>query len=228
MSETNDTNGAPSEEEGHAPKRVIGTPPQVTTQDLLPAEDDGQGGTGYQLDEAKARKAERAAAFFFTLTFLAGIAFIVFYAVWPGHVGNDDIGRAMRSNYALGISLTVAFLGLAVGMTIWVRQLMTTKEIIQERHELASPPEDRQVFNEYFLQGTEESGITKRPLLRRSLLRAAAPRGLVPLVLRRALGPLRETKLRHPGGKRGTRLVVDGTGQPLRPTDFNSPGGIIT
>jgi ubiquinol-cytochrome c reductase iron-sulfur subunit len=228
MSETNDIHGAPSDEEERAPKRVIGTPPQVRSHDLLPPEEDGGESSGYELDPVKARKAERAAAFFFTLTFLAGIAFIVFYAVWPGHVGNDDIVRAMHSNYALGSALTVIFLGLAVGMTIWVRHLMTTKEIIQERHELSSPPEDRQVFNQYFLQGAEESGITKRPLLRRSLLLAAAPLGLLPLVLLRDLGPLPEKKLRHTSWKKGTRLVVDGTGQPLKPSDFNSPGSIIT
>ncbi|GAA0325068.1 Rieske (2Fe-2S) protein [Actinoallomurus spadix] len=228
MSETNETHEASSEEEERAPKRVIGTPPQVQSHDLLPSEGDGGEGSGYKLDPVKARKAERAAAFFFFLTFVAGIAFIVFYAVWPGHVGNDDIVRAMHSNYALGTSLTVIFLGMAVGMTIWVRHLMTTKEIIQERHELASPAEDRQVFNEYFLQGAEESGITKRPLLRRSLLLASAPLGLLPILLLRDLGPLPKTKLRHTSWKKGTRLVVDGTGQPLKPSDFNSPGGIIT
>jgi ubiquinol-cytochrome c reductase iron-sulfur subunit len=224
MTENNETGGASSGEEERAPKRVIGTPPQVQVHDLVPEPEREE--TGYRLDETKARKAERAVAFFFTLTFVAGLAFIVFYAVWPGHVGDTD--RAMRSNYALGTALTLAFAGLAIGMTLWVRHLMTSKEIIQERHELASPEEDRQVFNEYFLQGAEESGITKRPLLRRSLLLATAPLGLLPLVLLRDLGPLPEKKLRHTAWKAGTRLVVDGTGQPLKATDFDSPGGIIT
>ncbi|MCW2947695.1 MAG: (2Fe-2S)-binding protein [Actinoallomurus sp.] len=227
MTDNNETNGAPSDEEGRAPKRVIGTPPPPPTHDLLPDDTGGAEGTGgYQLDEKKARAAERAAGAFFVLTFVAGIAFIVFYAVWPGHVGN--INRATSSNYALGISLTLAFLGLAVGMTIWVRHLMTSKEIIQERHELSSPPEDRQVFNEYFQQGVQESGITQRRFLRRTLLLASAPLGLLPLVLLRDLGPLPEKKLRHTAWKNGTRLVVDGTGQPLKASDFNSPGGIIT
>ena len=225
MTDNNETNGAPSDEEERAPRRVIGTPAQVETHDLLPAEKAAQS-SGYQLDEKKAQSAERVVAFFFTLTFLAGIAFIVFYAVWPGHVG--DIDRATRSNYALGITLTLAFLGLAVGMTVWVRHLMTSKEIIQERHELSSPQEDRQVFNEYFVQGAEESGFMKRRLLRRTLLLASVPLGLLPLVLLRDLGPLPEKKLRHTAWKNGTRLVVDGTGQPLKATDFNSPGGIIT
>jgi ubiquinol-cytochrome c reductase iron-sulfur subunit len=224
MTDSNETNGAP--DEGRAPRRVIGTPSPGTGHDLLPAERPQESDSGYQLDEKKARTAERAAGAFFVLTFVAGIAFIVFYAVWPGHVG--DIHRATRSNYALGVALTLIFLGLAVGMTIWVRHLMTSKEIIQERHELASPAEDREVFNQYFQEGVQESGITQRRLLRRTLLLAAAPLGLLPLLLLRDLGPLPEKKLRHTSWKNGTRLVVDGTGQPLRKTDFNSPGGIIT
>jgi ubiquinol-cytochrome c reductase iron-sulfur subunit len=226
MTDNNETSGATSEEDGRVPKRVIGTPSPVGTQELLPAKDTGQGGTGYVLDERKARNAERVAAAFFVLSFLAGIAFIVFYAVWPGHVGNID--RAARSNYTLGTALTLIFLGLAVGMTIWVRHLVTTKEIVQERHALSSSPEDREVFNQYFQEGTQESGLVQRKLLRRTLLLAAAPLGLLPLLLLRDLGPLPEKKLRHTAWKKGTRLVIDGTGEPLRAADFNSPGGIIT
>jgi ubiquinol-cytochrome c reductase iron-sulfur subunit len=226
MTDNNENSGAPLDEEGRVPKRVIGTPPPVGTQELLPRKEPGEGSSGYVLDEKKARSAERVAAAFFTLTFLAGIAFIVFYAVWPGHVGN--IHRAARSNYTLGTALTLVFVGLAVGMTIWVRHLVTTKEIVQERHAISSTPEDRETFNKYFQEGTQESGLIQRRLLRRTLLLAAAPLGLLPLVLLRDLGPLPEKKLRHTAWKNGTRLVVDGTGQPLKAADFNSPGGIIT
>jgi ubiquinol-cytochrome c reductase iron-sulfur subunit len=224
MTDNNETNDVP--EEGRAPRRVIGTPPPAPGHQLLPTDGDERPETGYKLDPKKARSAERAAAFFFMLTFVAGVAFVVFYAVWPGHVGNID--RAMRSNYTLGVSLTLAFLGLAVGMTIWVRHLMTSKEIIQERHELKSPEEDRQVFNQYFDEGLNESGILKHKLLRRTLLLASAPLGLLPIILLRDLGPLPEKKLRHTAWKAGTRLVVDGTGRPLKASEFNSPGGIIT
>jgi ubiquinol-cytochrome c reductase iron-sulfur subunit len=105
---------------------------------------------------------------------------------------------------------------------------VTTKEIIQERHAISSTSEDRATFNQYFQEGTQESGLVQRRLLRRTLLLAAAPLGLLPLVLLRDLGPLPEKKLRHTTWKKGTRLVVDGTGLPLKATDFNSPGGIIT
>ena len=144
MTDNNDTSGATPEEEGRVPKRVIGTPAPTGTQELVPGKPPADTGGAYVLDEKKARAAERVAAAFFTLSFIGGIAFIVFYAVWPGHVGNID--RATRSNYTLGISLTLVLLGLAVGLTIWVRNLVTTPEIVQERHTISSTPEERGMF----------------------------------------------------------------------------------
>jgi ubiquinol-cytochrome c reductase iron-sulfur subunit len=135
--------------------------------------------------------------------------------------------------------MALSFLALAIGVTIWVRRLMTSKPIVQERHELAADPATRQGFTQAFLEGAEDSGITKRPLLRRTLLLAAAPLGLAPLVLLRDLGPLPEKRLRHTywgeavkkakeEGKKGVRLVVDGTNKPLKVSDFASPGAMIT
>jgi ubiquinol-cytochrome c reductase iron-sulfur subunit len=225
--ETNDSAGVPeiAGEEQRAPKRVIGTPPPVEGPGLVTTVEQKEE-TGYVLDEAKARRAERVVASFFMLTFVAGVAFMFFYGWWPGTAGT--LNRAERSNYFLGSAMTLAFLGLAIGMTIWVRQLMTSKEIIVDRGTLATDPEDRAVFNEYLMQGAEESGLTKRPLLRRSLLLASAPLGLAPLFLLRDLGPLPRTQLRHTAWHNGLRLVVDGTNQPIKATDFDTPGGIIT
>ena len=224
--ENSDATPDTPEEEARVPKRVIGTPDSSGAPILLPLDEPEPEGTGKVLDEDHARNAERVAALFFVLAFVGGIAFIIFYAVWPGHVG--DIHRATRSNYTLGISLTLALLGLAAGLTIWVRHLVTTPEIVQERHVLDSSPEDRKVFNQYLVEGTKESAIGQRRLLRRTLLLAAAPLGLLPIILLRDMGPLPGKKLRHTVWKSGTRLVVEGTGRPLKPSDFNSPGGIIT
>jgi ubiquinol-cytochrome c reductase iron-sulfur subunit len=231
MTDNNDVNGPADVPEGvgeeqRVPRRVIGTPPPGEQAQLVATSADVKEESGYVLDEAKARRAERVVATFFGLTFVSGIAFMFFYGWWPGTVGN--VNRAERSNYLLGAAMTLAFLGLAIGMTIWVRQLMTSKEIIVDRGHLATDPEDRSVFNEYLMQGAEESGLTKRPLLRRSLLLASAPLGLAPLFLLRDLGPLPRTQLRHTAWKAGTRLVVDGTNQPIKATDFDTPGGIIT
>lgn len=220
------------------PKRVIGTPaPGTSMLGTVEASEADAEIPGVTLqDEAKARKAEKVVALCFTITFLAAIAFLVSYVVFP--VGSPE--ATGLSNLALGSSLTIAILGLAVGIVIWVRQIMPKYSLIQERHEMASAEADREVVADTFVRGANESGFVKRKLLRRSLLLAAAPLGLVPLVLLRDLdnNPMRATRfnevLRHTvwgeKNKEGKplRLVVEGTGQPIRAADFNSPGGILS
>ncbi|TNY36223.1 ubiquinol-cytochrome c reductase iron-sulfur subunit [Thermomonospora catenispora] len=224
-----------------SPKRKVGTPAQggrlLATDESEPAPQ----GAGAKLDEAAAKRAERVVAALFLLAALASVGFIAAY-VWSGTQGPDGmhgIDDARASNYALGACMTVAMLAMAVGVTIWVRRLMTSKQIVQQRGELPSGEATRAEFEAAFMEGAEDSGITKRPLLRRTLLLAAAPLGLAPLVLLRDLGPLPEKRLRHTfwgeavkqakaQGKQGVRLVVDGTNRPLRVSDFATPGSMIT
>ncbi|WP_433468453.1 cytochrome bc1 complex Rieske iron-sulfur subunit [Spirillospora sp. CA-128828] len=237
-----DTAGQNGPRDGAARReRVIGTPSPAREKALL-AEDDisAPAGVGEQLDEASAKRAERIVATFFLLAFAASVTFIAYFIGWSGRDGGmHGVTRARESNLWLGGMMALSFLAMAVGITIWVRRLMTSKPIVQERHELAADEETRAAFTEDFLEGAGDSGITKRPLLRRTLLLAAAPLGLAPLVLLRDLGPLPEKRLRHTfwgeavkkaqaEGKKGVRLVVDGTNRPLRVSDFSSPGSMIT
>lgn len=237
---TDTTSG--SEEPQKKSGRVIGTPSPAEQQHLLTAPEDSTpvAAIGEELDEEAAKKAERVVASFFMLAFFASVAFIAYYIGWSGRDGGmHGIVRAREANIVLGSTMTLSFLGLAIGITIWVRRLMTAKPLIQERHELYSSEEDKRGFAEEFLEGTETSGFTKRPLLRRTLLLAMAPLGLAPLLLLRDLGPLPEKKLRttfwgpaveaaKSQGMKGVRLVVADTGRPLTVADFNSPGAMIT
>ncbi|XVQ13638.1 cytochrome bc1 complex Rieske iron-sulfur subunit [Spirillospora sp. CA-255316] len=243
MTDNNDTTGSGREpgEGGATPGRVVGTPSPAAEKQLLASQDiSAPAGAGGELDEKSAKRAERIVALFFLAAFAGSVAFIAYYIGWSGRDGGmHGIDRARESNYWLGGMMALSFLALAIGVTIWVRRLMTSKPIVQERHELAADPATRQAFTKAFLEGAEDSGITKRPLLRRTLLLAAAPLGLAPLVLLRDLGPLPEKRLRHTywgeavkkakeEGKKGVRLVVDGTNKPLKVSDFASPGSMIT
>jgi ubiquinol-cytochrome c reductase iron-sulfur subunit len=242
MSDDNQTTGSGPEPAGHGrPERVVGTPSPAAGNQLLASEDiSAPAGSGQELDEQSAKRAERIVALFFLGAFAASVAFIAYYIGWSGRDGGmHGVDRARESNYILGGLMALSFLALAIGVTIWVRRLMTSKPIVQERHEMRADQQTREAFTETFLEGAEDSGITKRPLLRRTLLLAAAPLGLAPLVLLRDLGPLPEKRLRHTywgpaveqarkEGKKGVRLVVDGTNKPLKVSDFASPGGMIT
>jgi ubiquinol-cytochrome c reductase iron-sulfur subunit len=225
--------GAATQEEAgtaeeHGRRRVIGTPPPATARRLLAPEPPDGAVTPRELpaepaDPRRAKRAERVVALFFTLSFLGSAGFIASYVIFQVHTVN----RTTASNLGLGISMSVAFLALAAGAVVWVRNVMPVVELTEARKPLRSPEPDRKAFTETFTEGTEASQFVKRPIIRRTLLAAIAPLTLAPLVLLRDMGPLPRQALRHTAWKAGSRLVVMGTNAPLRPGDL-SPGSLIT
>ncbi|MBV9448738.1 MAG: Rieske 2Fe-2S domain-containing protein [Streptosporangiaceae bacterium] len=230
------------------PRRVIGTPPpggllgDGSRAGNGHARGDGRGDVGRRSDEsdeaehfegklptdppdmARAKRAERVVALSFIIAFLAGCGFIAAYVGLEVH----SVDATLRSNLALGISLSVVLLGLGFGALIWVRNLMPDVETVEERHAPRSDDKDRQAFQEYFEEGAVTSQFTKRPLVRRTLMLATLPLAAAPVVLLRDLGPLPGTSLRHTVWSPGRRLLVYGTNQPLTPAEFSVPGSMIT
>jgi ubiquinol-cytochrome c reductase iron-sulfur subunit len=231
MSETNGHDELPGdapEEAPAGPRRVIGTPPPAEARTLLGSETHAEVAPrelpSDPPDLRKAKLAERVVASLFILAMLAGIGFIAAYIGLEVH----SVDAVLRSNLALGTSLSVALLALGFGATIWVRHLMPDVEITEARKPLASPEADRAAFKETFEEGADASQFVKRPLLRRTLIAATLPLVVAPVVLLRDMGPLPGTSLRHTVWRRGTRLMQDVTYTPIKPGDFTDPGGMIT
>jgi ubiquinol-cytochrome c reductase iron-sulfur subunit len=223
--------GSTAGSEGHAPpRRVIGTPSPAAARTLLA--DHGDGGGEEKVRElpadppnpVRAKKAERIVVACFLIAMLAGFGFLVAYAL----IGVGSLKTVLNSNIALGGSLSLVLLLLAVGAVIWVRHLMPDVELTEQRHLLRSDPQDRAAFKETWEEGAEASQFVKRPMVRRSLIAATVPLAVAPLILLRDLGPLPGTSLDHTVWRKGRRLVVYGTGRPITPAEFSSPGGIIS
>jgi ubiquinol-cytochrome c reductase iron-sulfur subunit len=220
-------------EEPAGPRRVIGTPSPAPLAVDVQAEPAEPPVSLDPSDPRHAKNAERVVAALFVLAFLAGCGFIAAYIGLE--IGNATIPKganavvaAARSNYALGTTLAIALLALGTGSMIWVRHLTPNIEIEEERHDLQSKPADRQAFQHEFAEGAAITQITKRPLIRRTMLLATAPLALAPLVLLRDLGPLPQTDLRHTVWKKGLRAVTLGGLRPLTPADIATPGSLIT
>ncbi|HEY4170796.1 MAG TPA: Rieske 2Fe-2S domain-containing protein [Reyranella sp.] len=220
-------------EEPTGPRRVIGTPFPAPKAVDVPVEPGQPTFSAEPENPQRAKRAERIVAALFVLAFLAGCGFIAAYVGLE--IGNTTIPRganavvaAMRSNYALGTCLSIALLALGAGSIIWVRHLTPNIEIAEERHDLASEPKERKAFKRDFAEGAAISQVTKRPIIRRTLLLATAPLALAPLVLLRDLGPLPQTELRHTVWRKGLRAVTLGGLRPLRPADISIPGSLIT
>jgi ubiquinol-cytochrome c reductase iron-sulfur subunit len=212
-----------------APHRVIGTPPPAAARTLLP--DAGDGGEkparempGDPPDLRRAKKAERVVVACFLLAMLAGFGFLAAY--WT--IGVGTINTTLHSNLALGTTLSLVFLLLGAGAVIWVRHLMPDVELTEQRHPMRSSPQDRAAFKETFEEGAETSQFVKRPMVRRSLIAATVPLAVAPIFLLRDLGPLPGTSLDTTAWSRGRRLLVYGTGRPITPAEFSSPGAIVS
>ena len=222
---------SPSEPEGRpVPHRVIGTPAPATSHTMLASQGDGAAQPPQRelpaepADPAHAKRVEKIVALCFLLAAAAGFAFLICYAL----IGVGSLNRVYHSNLALGGSMALMFLLLGVGAVLWVRHLMPEVEMSEERHPMASTEQERAAFKETFTEGAEASGFVKRPIVRRSLMIATVPLAVAPLFLLRDLGPLPGKSLDNTVWRKGMRLLVYGTGSPISPAEFNSPGGIIS
>jgi quinol---cytochrome c reductase iron-sulfur subunit len=240
MSDMEETEGT---EAPVAPHRVIGTPPP-SPRLLGSTAVAEQGDAGHEVPVAEAeggehieglppddprvvlhgKRVERIVAACFTFAFIAGCGFIAAYI----GLGVHTVDKTLRSNLALGLSLSLTLLPLGLGALLWVRHLMPDVEMVEERHDMRSADKDRQAFDQYFRQGTANSQFVKRPLVRRTLMLGTLPLLAAPIVLLRDLGPLPGTSLRTTVWSPGRRLLVYGTNQPITPAQFSSPGSMIT
>jgi ubiquinol-cytochrome c reductase iron-sulfur subunit len=220
-------------EEPLGPRRVIGTPSPAPKAVDVRAEPSQPAFSAEPENTRHAMNAERLVAVLFVIAFLAGVGFIAAYIgleIGTATIakGANPVVAVARSNLALGTALAVALLALGTGSMIWVRHLTPNIEIVEQRHDLASEPEDRKAFKREFAEGAAISQVTKRPLMRRTLLLATAPLALAPLVLLRDLGPLPQTDLRYTVWRKGLKAVTLGGLRPLTPADISTPGSLIT
>ena len=198
----------------HLPERHTGDPiadPGIPDHQWRPTD----------VDPAAERRAERQVATLFALSAICAVIFVVsYFALEIGETVDTVIGLG-ASNVALGLSLAGSLLFLGVGIIHWARKLMSDHEIVEMRHEIASPEEDRKTAVTMLEQGLEESGIARRPLIRNSMLGALGVLALpVPVVLLRDLGPLPKDSLYHTVWEEGMRVVRDVSGTPIRASDL--------
>lgn len=123
-----------------------------------------------------------------------------------------------------GALLMVALGGIGVGLIGWAKQLYGDSEETDQRPVLPSAAEPRVAFATS-LERSEE--FSRRRGLTGLLAFAAGSLALAALFPLRSLGPAPGGALRRTAWRRGSRLVTEGGGQPLRP-DSLSRGGIVT
>ncbi len=174
------------------------------------------------LDPAKAKRAERVVFGWFLLSALGSIIAVVAYLVVP--ITPGDLGTVRFNNLFLGLGIALALLAIGIGAVHWSKQLMSDEEHVELRHGTRGTEQTRAKAVEVFTLGDQESGFSRRSLIRNSLIGALAIAPLPAVVLFRDLAPADQVPtdvFAHTMWESGTRLCLDPTGTPIRADDVS-------
>jgi ubiquinol-cytochrome c reductase iron-sulfur subunit len=165
---------------------------------------------------AHERAANRQVAALFILSAIGSVAAIVAYFAFPL---TDDLGTVRANTWWLGISITLGLFGIGLGAVHWAKTLMPDAEVSEERHQTRGSEEVRARAIEIIKLADQESGFSRRKLIRRSMYTALALFPLPAIFFFGDLGPSPADTLRHTMWRKGTRLAKDPDGTPIKASD---------
>ncbi|EIV96515.1 ubiquinol-cytochrome c reductase iron-sulfur subunit [Frankia sp. QA3] len=171
------------------------------------------------VDRRAERRAERLIAFWFLISVVGTVGFVI----------TNFVGDKHKAYYtpSLGSALGLAVGGLGIGMILWAKRLMPHEQAVQERHEFTSSKEDIAVTEAEIAAGFADTGLARFPLLRRTLLGAGTVLGgLIVVPLLNLTNSKPGKKLDHTSWVKGARLVTE-DGRLVKLGDI-SIGGIET
>lgn len=173
-------------------------------------------------DPRAAKRAERQVATMFGLSALFTVLFVVsFVGIDPAvEIGLPVIGTTSALNISMGVTMGLAIFLIGAGAIHWAKKLMPDVEVIEERHELGSTDEDKELLKQTFDAGAADAGIAGRPLIRRTLLGALALFPIPLVVMLRDLGPDPADTKYHTMWREGLRLLTDISYEPIKAADI--------
>jgi ubiquinol-cytochrome c reductase iron-sulfur subunit len=181
-------------------------------------------------DPKAARRAERQVASMFALSMLFVVLFVVAYVMIDSTtvVYIPVLGEVGASNVALGFTMGAAIFFIGAGAIQWAKKLMPDVEVVQQRHDMASPRRGTAEAAANYERGKEESGFARFRMIRRTLIGALVLFPIPLVVMLRDLwtaSPEEEGKspaeiLSTTLWTKGSRIVSDGTYAPVRPEDL--------
>ncbi|MDT0157503.1 Rieske 2Fe-2S domain-containing protein [Microbacterium sp. ARD32] len=176
-------------------------------------------------------KAERTAArtvyTLFYLSLAGSIWAVAAYMLFP--IESGALIDVRYNNMFIGLGIALALLSIGIGAIHWSKSLMSDKEFVEHRHPTRGRDSVREASVQAFADANEESGFGRRVLIRNSMI-AAVVASIVPgVTLFRGLAPFNTEDdpiagdpvalLQHTMWKKGTRLVHDSEGTPIRAAD---------
>ncbi|MET9267069.1 ubiquinol-cytochrome c reductase iron-sulfur subunit [Amycolatopsis sp. NPDC004079] len=129
------------------------------------------------------RRAQRLVAFWFSLSALAGLAFVVVMAWpkwWEYKDPSDPSGHSTYSLYtpALGVTLGLAVLSLGIGVILYTKKFVPHETSVQQRSDGPSTAVDRATILAHLADAGTRNGIARRSLIKRTAGAGAGALGL--------------------------------------------------
>lgn len=177
-------------------------------------------------DPEAGRRVYRQIVTMYGLAPILAIAFVVCYFAIPRDAA-VRIGPLHTSamNLALGGTAGLAILLIGLASIHWAKQIMEDREVVEERHPVASSAEDRREMSAAWRAGVADSRMGRRKMIGLALGSALGALALPALVTLADLGPKPTSKVRAETIERtiwaeGVRLVNDVTFTPVKAADM--------
>lgn len=167
---------------------------------------------------AHEKRAARQVSALFFLSVIGSVFAIVAYFAFPI---SEDLTTVHLNTVLLGAGITLGLFGIGFGAVHWAKTLMPDAEVSEPRHQTRGSEETRAQAVEIIRLANEESGFSRRKLIRRSLYSALALFPLPAIVLFKDLTPATAPSalLRHTMWQEGLRLTKDPSGVPIKAAD---------
>jgi len=176
------------------------------------------------LDPQREKRAERTVYTLFYLSIVGSLGAMLAYMFFP--IESGDLWAIRLHTLFVGLGMTLALLAIGIGAVHWGKALMADHESIDERHPVASDETVREASAEIFKVADEESGFSRRTLVRNSLFGALIAFPIPGITLLRGLAPQDQDPtvlLKHTMWDKGIRLSRDlggsVVGAPIKAAD---------
>jgi ubiquinol-cytochrome c reductase iron-sulfur subunit len=167
--------------------------------------------------EKHAKNAERQVVAMFLASILGSAFALWAYFAFP--LSETDLGTVRSNTLFLGLGITLGLFGIGVGAVHWAKTLMPDAEVSEARHQTRGSEETRARAIEIIDLANQESGFSRRKLIRRTLYGALAFFPLPGIIIFGDLGPNPADTLKHTMWRKGTRLTSDPYGTPIKASD---------
>ncbi|NLU82880.1 ubiquinol-cytochrome c reductase iron-sulfur subunit [Rhodococcus sp. HNM0569] len=131
------------------------------------------------------KRAERNVAFWFALSGVAAVAFILIYLFWPWQYagpGDDQYGAYTLYTPLIGLTMGLAILGLGVGAVQFTKKFIPEEVSIQDRHDGKSAEVDRKTIVAELGDSFQTSTLGRRKMIKRSLLFGGGALGVMAIM----------------------------------------------